>query len=194
MNPPDIGGRYSALSFFGLVPAAILGVDLVKLLKRADTMRDACRPLAPAEKNPGLWLGTVMGTLARSGHDKVTLVMSPPIATFGYWVEQLIAESTGKEGKGILPVEGETLGEPKNYGSDRLFVYLRTQEGADPAQDPALSTLEASGQPVVTLTLADPYDLGGEFYRWEFATAVAGAFLQINAFNQPNVAGGQGEN
>ncbi|MGO8947178.1 MAG: bifunctional transaldolase/phosoglucose isomerase, partial [Ktedonobacterales bacterium] len=187
LNPPDIGGRYSALSFFGLVPAAILGVDLRTLLNRADTMRNACRPLAPAAENPGLWLGTVMGTLARSGLDKVTLVMSPPVSTFGYWVEQLIAESTGKEGKGIVPVEGETLGVPDDYGNDRLFVYLRTQEGADPAQDQALAALEAAGQPVVTLPLADRYDLGGEFLRWEFATAVAGAFLQINAFNQPNV-------
>jgi transaldolase / glucose-6-phosphate isomerase len=188
LNPPDIGGRYSALSFFGLVPAAILGVDINLLLERADAMRYACRPEVDAAHNPGLWLGTVLGTLARNGHDKVTLVMSPPVSTFGYWVEQLIAESTGKEGKGIVPIEGESLGLPANYGDDRLFVYLRVKDGADPAQDEALSALEAAGQPTVTLQLEDRYDLGGEFFRWEFATAVAGAFLQINAFNQPNVA------
>jgi hypothetical protein len=113
--------------------------------------------------------------------------MSPPVATFGYWVEQLIAESTGKEGKGIVPVEGETLGLPEDYGDDRLFVYLRLREGADPAQDTALAVLEAAGQPTVTLQIEDRYDLGGEFFRWEFATAVAGALLQINAFDQPNV-------
>ena len=187
LNPPDIGGRYSALSFFGLVPAALIGVDIATLLDRADAMRFACRPAAESEDNPGLWLGTVMGTLARQGRDKVTLVISPPIATFGVWVEQLIAESTGKEGKGILPVEGETLGSPSSYGNDRLFVYLRGQEGADPVQDQAIAALKAAGQPVVTLTFEDRYDLGSEFFRWEFATAVAGAFLQINAFNQPNV-------
>jgi transaldolase / glucose-6-phosphate isomerase len=187
LNPPDIGGRYSALSFFGLVPAAILGVDIGLLLDRADAMRGKCRPEVPASENPGLRLGTILGTLARSGHDKVTLVLSPPVSTFGYWVEQLIAESTGKEGKGILPVEGESLGLPEDYGDDRLFVYLRVGEGADPAQDAALAALEAAGQPIVTLQIEDRYDLGGEFFRWEFATAVAGAFLLINAFNQPNV-------
>ena len=187
LNPPDIGGRYSALSFFGLVPAAVIGLDIAKLLDRADAMRFACRPAAESEENPGLWLGTVMGTLAKQSRDKVTLVISPPISTFGVWVEQLIAESTGKEGKGILPVEGETLGLPSSYGNDRLFVYLRADEGADPVQDQAISTLKAAGQPVVTLAFRDRYDLGGEFFRWEFATAVAGAFLQINAFNQPNV-------
>jgi transaldolase/glucose-6-phosphate isomerase len=187
LNPPDIGGRYSALSFFGLVPAAVIGLNIATLLDRADAMRFACRPAAEPEENPGLWLGTVMGTLAKQGRDKVTLVISPPMATFGVWVEQLIAESTGKEGKGILPVEGETLGPPSSYGNDRLFVYLRADEGADPVQDQAISSLKAAGQPVVTLTFEDRYDLGGEFFRWEFATAVAGAFLQINAFNQPNV-------
>jgi glucose-6-phosphate isomerase len=131
LNPPDIGGRYSALSFFGLVPAAILGVDISLLLDRADAMRDKCRPMVEAPENPGLWLGTILGTLARNGHDKVTLVLSPPVSTFGYWVEQLIAESTGKEGKGILPVEGESLGLPVDYGDDRLFVYLRVRDGAN---------------------------------------------------------------
>ncbi len=187
LNPTDIGGRYSALSFFGLVPAAIIGLDVAQLLERADAMRYACRPDAGTSDNPGLWLGTVMGALALNKHDKVTLVMSPPVATFGYWVEQLIAESTGKEGKGILPVEGETLGAPENYGDDRLFVYLRTEHDADPEQDRKIAALSAAGQPVVTLPVRDHYDIGGEFFRWEFATAIAGAFLQINAFNQPNV-------
>jgi transaldolase / glucose-6-phosphate isomerase len=186
-NPADIGGRYSALSFFGLVPAAIIGLDVEKLLDRADTMRHACHPGASPAANPGLFLGTIMGTLANRGRDKVTLVIAPPISTFGYWIEQLIAESTGKEGKGILPVEGETLGAPEVYGDDRLFVYLRTDEGADPDQDAKLRALEAAGQPVVRLALRDIYDLGAEFFRWEFATAIAGALIGINAFDQPNV-------
>ncbi|HLY31913.1 MAG TPA: bifunctional transaldolase/phosoglucose isomerase, partial [Ktedonobacterales bacterium] len=186
-NPTDIGGRYSALSFFGLVPAAIIGVDVEKLLDRADAMRRACSADAPARENPGVWLGAIMGTLANQGHDKVTLVVSPPIATYGYWAEQLIAESTGKEGRGILPVEGEALGQPTVYGKDRLFVYLRTNEGFDPAQDQAISMLEEAGQPVVRFALDDIYDLGAEFFRWEFAIAVAGALIGINAFDQPNV-------
>ncbi|HEV7125820.1 MAG TPA: bifunctional transaldolase/phosoglucose isomerase, partial [Ktedonobacterales bacterium] len=186
-NPDDIGGRYSALSFFGLVPAAIIGLDVPQLLDRAELMQQACHPSVTARENPGLWLGAVLGTLALHGHDKVTLVAAPPIASFGYWVEQLIAESTGKEGKGILPVEGERLGAPDVYGGDRLFVYLRTEHGADPTQDDAVAALERAGQPVVRLSLADTYDLGQEFFRWEFAIAIAGALLGINAFDQPNV-------
>ncbi len=186
-NPEDIGGRYSALSFFGLVPASIIGVDVAKLLDRATAMEQACQPNVSPQQNPGLWLGAIMGTLAKNKRDKVTLVVSPPIGTFGYWAEQLIAESTGKEGKGILPVEGEELGAPDKYGSDRLFVYCRTDEGFDKSQDDALAKLERAGQPVVTLRLRDVYDLGAEFFRWEFATAVAGALLGINAFDQPNV-------
>ena len=187
LNPPDIGGRYSALSFFGLVPAAIIGVDVEQLLDRADAMRAACAPDRPAHENPGLRLGAILGTLANGGRDKVTLAMSPPISTFGYWIEQLIAESTGKEGKGILPVEGESLGTPDVYGNDRLFVSCRTEQDVDPGQDEALRALAAAGQPVVTLPLRDRYDLGAEFFRWEFATAIAGALLGINAFDQPNV-------
>ncbi len=186
-NPDDIGGRYSALSFFGLVPAAIIGVDVEKLLDRADAMRKACSAETPARENPGVWLGAIMGTLAKQGHDKVTIVVSPPIATYGYWAEQLIAESTGKEGRGILPVEGEPLGQPNVYGKDRLFVYLRTNERFDPKQDQAISELQETGQPVVQLSLADIYDMGAEFFRWEFATAIAGALIGINAFDQPNV-------
>ncbi|HET8907999.1 MAG TPA: transaldolase [Ktedonobacterales bacterium] len=186
-NPSEIGGRYSALSFFGLVPAALIGVDVEKLLDRADAMAQACAGNVAARENPGTWLGTILGTLANGGRDKATLVVSPVISTFGYWLEQLIAESTGKEGKGILPVEGETLGDPAVYGNDRLFVYLRTEQGFDSAQDEAIQKLEAAGQPIVLLRLEDTYDLGTEFFRWEFATAIAGAFLGINAFDQPNV-------
>jgi len=187
LNPADIGGRYSALSFFGLVPAALIGVDVAKLLDRADVMRKACQKNVPARENPGVWLGSIMGAAALNGRDKVTLVTAPPIETFGYWVEQLIAESTGKEGKGILPVEGETLGAPEIYGNDRIFVYLRTTHDFDPRQDQQIEALKRAGQPVVTLTLTDTFDLGGEFFRWEFATAIAGAIIGINAFDQPNV-------
>ena len=186
-NPPDIGGRYSAMSFFGLVPAAIIGVDVARLLDRGSRMQHACHGSGPAHDNPGMLLGAVMGALARQGRDKVTLVMSPPVDTFGYWIEQLIAESTGKEGKGILPVEGEMLGAPSDYGIDRLFVYLRTDDGFDPEQDARIARLKDASQPVVTIALADEYDLGAEFFRWEFATAVAGALIGINAFDQPNV-------
>ncbi|MGZ3599964.1 MAG: bifunctional transaldolase/phosoglucose isomerase, partial [Ktedonobacterales bacterium] len=187
LNPPEIGGRYSALSFFGLVPGAIIGLDVATLLDRADAMRRATDAGRPARENPGVYLGAIMGALANKGHDKLTLVVSPPISTFGYWAEQLIAESTGKENKGIVPVEGETLGPPSVYGNDRLFVYVRTDEGADPHLDEQLQALEAAGQPVVRLSIADRYDMGGEFFRWEFATAIAGAFLDINPFDQPNV-------
>jgi transaldolase/glucose-6-phosphate isomerase len=186
-NPSEIGGRYSALSFFGLVPGALIGVDIEKLLDRADAMAKACGPNVPARENPGVWLGAILGTLANGGRDKVTLAISPPIGAFGSWLEQLLAESTGKEGKGILPVEGEPLGDPSVYGDDRVFVYLRTEEGYDEAQDAAIKKLEDAGQLVVLLRLEDTYDLGTEFFRWEFATAIAGACLGINAFDQPNV-------
>ena len=186
-NPADIGGRYSALSFFGMVPAAIIGIDVEKLLDRADAMRAACAAETPAERNPGVWLGAILGAGNLNGHDKVTIVVSPPIATFGYWLEQLLAESTGKEGKGILPVEGEALGDPSVYGDDRIFAYLRTDSGYDSAQDAAIERLEAAGQPVVRLRLRDIWDMSAEFFRWEFATAVAGALMGINAFDQPNV-------
>jgi len=186
-NPPDIGGRYSALSFFGLVPAAIIGINVEKLLDRADAMRAACAVATPAERNPGVWLGSILGTGNLHGRDKVTIVVSPPIATFGYWLEQLLAESTGKEGKGILPVEGEALGDPSVYGDDRIFAYLRTESGYSAAQDAAIERLEAAGQPVVRLSLRDIWDVSAEMFRWEFATAVAGALMGINAFDQPNV-------
>ena len=183
-NPPDIGGRYSALSYFGLVPGALIGVDVVEMLERAVEMEHSCADSVPVENNPGIWLGAVMGRLATQGRNKVTLIASPKVATFGYWVEQLIAESTGKEGKGIVPVEGEPVGKPAVYGDDRLFIYIRLD--ADPPNR-AIQALEKAGHPVVTLTLRDKLDLGGEFLRWEIATAIAGSILGIDAFDQPNV-------
>jgi transaldolase/glucose-6-phosphate isomerase len=184
VNPPDIGGRYSALSYFGLVPGALMGVDVEEMLQRAVEMEHSCADSVPADKNPGVWLGAVMGRLATQGRNKVTLITSPKVATFGYWVEQLLAESTGKEGKGLVPIEGEPVGKPAAYGDDRLFVYIRMD--ADPPNR-AVRALEKAGQPVVTLTLRDKLDLGGEFFRWEVATAIAGSILGIDAFDQPNV-------
>ena len=185
LNPPDIGGRYSVLSYFGLVPAALIGVNIATLLDRADCMREGCASCVPAHDNPGAWLGAVMGTMARKGRDKLTLITSPSISSFGLWVEQLIAESTGKEGRGIVPVAGEPLLDPKYYGDDRLFIYLRL--AGDDNADAAVDAIEAFGQPVMRLDLRDRYDLGAEFYRWEFATAVAGGVLGIHPFDQPNV-------
>ncbi len=183
-NPPDIGGRYSALSYFGLVPGALMGVNVQEMLERAIEMEHSCADSVPVESNPGVWLGGVMGRLALQGRNKVTLIASPKVATFGYWVEQLIAESTGKEGKGIVPIEGEPVGKPVVYGDDRLFIYIRME--ADPPNR-AVQALEKAGHPVVTLTLRDKLDLGGEFLRWEVATAIAGSLLGIDAFDQPNV-------
>ena len=185
-NPADIGGRYSALSYFGLVPAALIGVDVAKLLDRGLIMAEASASCVAPPEAPGLWLGAVLGELALAGRDKLTLAVSPEAASFGSWVEQLIAESTGKEGKGILPVDGETLGDPSAYGDDRLFVHLRLD--GDDSLDDAVGKLAAAGHPVVTLHLGDTYDLGGEFFRWELATATAGAILGINPFDEPNVA------
>jgi transaldolase/glucose-6-phosphate isomerase len=187
-NPPDIGGRYSALSFFGLVPAALIGVDVETLLHRAHRMAEACAACVPAPENPAVWLGAVLGEGALAGRDKATFVLSPGIASFGLWVEQLIAESTGKEGKGILPVADEPLGPPEVYGEDRLFVAMTLAGEADAGIESRLAALEKAGHPVVHLRLDDRYDLGQEYFRWEFATAVAGAVLRINPFDQPNVA------
>ena len=183
-NPPDIGGRYSALSYFGLVPGALIGVDVEEMLQRAMEMAASSADSVPVEKNPGVWLGAVMGELALKGRNKLTLITSPKIATFGYWVEQLIAESTGKQGKGIVPVEGEPVGRPPVYGKDRFFVYIRMDSDAP---NRAVTALEKAGHPVVTLTLRDKLDLGGEFLRWEVATAIAGSVLGIDPFDQPNV-------
>ncbi|MBN1889945.1 MAG: bifunctional transaldolase/phosoglucose isomerase [Thermoflexales bacterium] len=187
LNPPDIGGRYSALSYFGLLPAALLGMDVRRLLKGASEMASACAPEIPLPQNPGAWMGAVMGGLHEAGRDKLTFALSPQIAAFGYWLEQLVAESTGKEGKGILPVESEPLGEPVTYGDDRLFVHLKLD--GDETHTAALAALQAAGQPVVTLHLGDVYELGGEFFRWELATAAASALMGVNPFDQPDVQG-----
>ena len=187
VNPPDIGGRYSVLSYFGLVPAALIGVDLDALLYRADCMREGAASCVPIEENPAACLGATIAALARSGRDKLTIVASPSVASFGLWAEQLIAESTGKESKGIVPVAGEPLGDPDHYGNDRLFVHLRVEGDANDEADAALDRIQAAGHPVVRLSLRDRYDLGAEFFRWELATAVAGAVLGIHPFDQPNV-------
>lgn len=187
LNDPNIGGRYSALSHFGLVPAALLGVDLPLLLDRAlNGMYNGqeCNCLIEGDNNSAR-LGVIMGELAKLGRDKVTIITSPALTSFGDWVEQLIAESTGKEGKGILPVVGEPLGAPAVYGDDRLFVYLRLD--GDETHDAAMNALVEAGQPVVYLALKDLYDLGDQFFTWEMATAVAGQRLGINPFDQPNV-------
>ena len=187
LNPSDIGGRYSILSYFGLVPAAVIGLDVLKLLDRADCMREGTASCVPVHENPGAWLGVVMGVLAQKGRDKLTLVTSPSISSFGLWVEQLIAESTGKEGLGIVPVAGEPMGSPDQYGDDRLFVYLRLDGDNNDESDGAIKAIESSGHPVVRLVLRDKYDVGAEFFRWELATAVAGSILGLNPFDQPNV-------
>lgn len=184
---PSIGGRYSALSDFGMVPSAIMGLDVKKLLERAGEMVQSCAACVPIEENPGVVLGLILGTLAQQGRDKVTLVTSPGIRGLGAWLEQLLAESTGKDGKGLIPVDQETLGPPEVYGSDRVFCYLRLESRPDAAQDAALAALEAAGHPVVRIAVAEPYDVAMEFFRWEMATAVAGSVLGINAFNQPDV-------
>ena len=186
-NPADIGGRYSVLSYFGLVPAALVGLDLVKLIDRADGIRRSCAPDVLVHENPGAWLGAVMGGLALQGRDKLTLVSSPSINSFGLWAEQLLAESTGKEGKGIVPIANEPLISPEHYGNDRLFIYLRLEGDDNEGTDAALTDLEDAGHPVVRLDLRDNYDLGAEFFRWEMGTAIAGAILSINPFDQPNV-------
>ncbi|MBV8526795.1 MAG: bifunctional transaldolase/phosoglucose isomerase [Candidatus Dormibacteraeota bacterium] len=184
-NPEDIGGRYSALSYFGLVPAAVMGIDVAELLGRAHAMRWLCAPRVPADLNPGVLLGTVFGALHGSGRDKVTILAPDRIAAYSLWAEQLIAESTGKEGKGLIPVGSEPIGDPGVYGDDRLFVALRL--GDDAVFDPAVGALRQAGLPVITFDLSDLFDLGAEFFRWEFATAVAGAALHIDAFDEPNV-------
>ena len=185
---PNIGGRYSALSDFGLVPAAIMGVDVAKLLDRTDEMVCACMPSVPVEENPGVVLGTILGVAANQfGRDKVTIIASPGVSALGAWLEQLLAESTGKAGKGLIPIDREALGKPAVYGGDRIFVYLRLQSAPDAAQDRAVEALEQAGQPVVRIVVDDPYDLGEEFFRWEIATAVAGSILGINPFDQPDV-------
>jgi transaldolase/glucose-6-phosphate isomerase len=184
---PSIGGRYSALSNFGMVPAAAMGIDVPKFLERTEQMVQACAPTVPVAENPGVMLGLILGTAAKGGRDKLTFITSPGISDLGAWLEQLIAESTGKDGKGIIPVDREQLGSPEIYGDDRVFAYIRLQNETDAGLDEKLSALANAGHPVVRIVLGDKYDLGQEFFRWEIATAVAGAVLGINPFNQPDV-------
>jgi glucose-6-phosphate isomerase len=186
-NPPDIGGRYSVLSYFGLVPAALMGVDIARLLTRATAMVQACRDRLSPEENPGADLGATMASLAKAGRNKVTLIASPQISTFGLWAEQLLAESTGKEGTGLIPVASEPLVSPTAYGKDRLFVYLRLKGDENRRFDRQVAGLARQGHPVLTLALQDRYDLAAEFFRWEVATALAGYLLGIHPFDQPNV-------
>ncbi len=186
LNPADIGGRYSALSFFGMVPASLQGFDFKTLLDRAERALHACMHYVPAADNPAARLGAILGIMANSGRDKLTLSMSSDLASLGLWIEQLIAESTGKEGKGIIPIAGETLAAPGAYGDDRLFVHI-SSGAIDAETDKKLSALEAAGHPVVRRVMHDALDLGEEFYIWELATAVAGATIGINSFDQPNV-------
>ncbi len=186
VNDPNIGGRYSALSQFGLAPAALVGVDVRLYLQRALEMAALCdlRQVS-AENNPAAVLGTLIAVAAAQGRDKLTLILPEAWLSFGDWVEQLVAESVGKEGKGVLPVVGETLAAPDQYGADRLFVAF--QLDGDPTQTAAVAALETAGQPVIRLGLRDAYDLAGEMYRWELATAILGYHLEINPFDQPNV-------
>ena len=184
---PSIGGRYSALSDFGMAPAALMGLDVARLIETARAMARACAAPGPAADNPGAALGAILGVLASRGRDKVTLIASPGIHDLGAWLEQLLAESTGKAGKGLIPVDREPLGAPELYGRDRLFVYLRLHSAPDAGQDRAVASLQAAGHPVVRIEAPGPHEIAAEFFRWEFATAVAGAILGINPFDQPDV-------
>jgi len=192
-NPGNVGGRYSALSFFGLVPAALIGIDVNQLLDRGRDMAWLCRATAPSAENPGLVLGAILGHLAVDhGYDKLSLLTSPEVAAFGAWVEQLIAESTGKRAadgtrRGILPIVGEPILPAERYSRNRLFVYLRLTNGDNDAIDRHVADLKAAGHPLVVLELNDRFDLGKEFFRWEFATAIAGVLMNINPFDQPDV-------
>ena len=187
LGSPGIGGRYSALSDFGLAPAAAMGVDVPKFLDRTNEMVSACGPNFPARNNPGVILGAILGVAHNHGRNKVTIIASPGIYDLGAWLEQLLAESTGKNGKGLIPVDRESLAAPETYGDDRVFVYLKLESVAESATDAAIDALEAAGQPVVRISVTDVYNLGQEFFRWEMATAVAGSIIGINPFDQPDV-------
>jgi len=184
---PSIGGRYSAISNFGMVPAAVMGLEVAKFLKNTEEMVQACGASSATDANPGVLLGTIMGVAANHGRDKITIITSPGISDLGAWLEQLIAEYTGKIGKGIIPVDREGLAKPGIYGHDRVFAYLRLATKPNKAQDAAVAAIEKTGHPVVRITLPNTYTLGQEFFRWEIATAVAGSIIGINAFNQPDV-------
>ena len=185
--PMDVGGRYSALSHFGLLPPALAGADIRSLLSRGRGMASGCLSETFAEKNRGALLGAVIGALAEQGRDKLTLITSPSVAGFGMWVDQLIAESTGKDGLGIVPIVNEPLMAAEYYGDDRLFVYLRMDDVPNDANDEAVSALRDEGHSVIVIDLGDSHDLSGEFFRWEFATAVAASILGVQPFDQPNV-------
>ena len=182
-----MGGRYSALSNFGRVPAALMGLDVAEFIRRTRPMVEACAAQVPATRNPGVVLGVILATLAKTDRDKLTLITSPEISGMGAWLEQLLAESTGKDGKGLIPVEGESVGPPGVYGEDRLFLHLRLDSTRDREQEQAVRNLKRSGRPLVRISMADRYDLGQEVFRWEMATAVAGSILEINPFDQPDV-------
>ena len=184
---PSIGGRYSALSNFGMAAAAVMGLDTKKFLDRTAEMVRACGPDSAVEENPAAVLGIILGAAAVSGRDKVTILTTRGISDLGAWLEQLLAESTGKHGKGIVPVDREMLASPDVYGNDRVFAYIRLEGDADKDQEAKVTALEQAGHPVVRIVVADVYDLGQEFFRWEIATAVAGAIIGINPFDQPDV-------
>lgn len=187
LGVPSIGGRYSALSDFGLAPAAAMGVDVPRFLDRTSEMVAACGPDISARNNPGVILGAILGVAHNNGRDKVTIIASPGVYDLGAWLEQLIAESTGKNGKGLIPVDRESLASRETYGNDRVFVFLRLEGDADTVLDASIAALEAAGQPVVRISVGEVYNLGQEFFRWEIATAVAGSIIGINPFNQPDV-------
>ena len=182
---PEIGGRFSALSNFGMVPAALIGIDVRTFLARAVAMGERCK--ISDEQNPGLLLGLILGELAKAGRDKVTLVTSPKLWNLGAWLEQLLAESTGKNGRGLVPVDLEEIATPDVYGEDRVFVYIRLKDDVNFEQDAGIENLRVANFPVIQIDVAEILDLGAEFFRWEYATAVAGAVLNINPFDQPNV-------
>jgi transaldolase / glucose-6-phosphate isomerase len=187
LGVPSIGGRYSALSDFGMAPAAAMGIDVSGFLDHTNEMISACGAEVTAFENPGVILGAVLGVAHNFGRDKVTIIASPGIYDLGAWLEQLLAESTGKNGKGLIPVDRELVTTPDHYGDDRIFVYLRLESGPDTSQDAAISALERAGHPVVTILVSDVYHLGQELFRWEIATAVAGSIIGINPFDQPDV-------
>ncbi len=186
---PSIGGRYSALSNFGMVPSGLMGINVKEFLSYADKMAEACSPTVAPNDNPGLLLGIILGICAKRGKDKVTLIASPDIQALGAWLEQLLAESTGKLGKGLIPIDQEPVGDPASYGKDRVFVYIRLDDFPDQAQDKEVQVLEQAGEVVIRLNLPNKTQLAGELFRWEMATAVAGSIIGINPFNQPDVEG-----
>src|SRR5712664_731277 len=187
LGVPSIGGRYSALSDFGLAPAAAMGVNVLRFLDRTNEMISACGPDVPPRNNPGVILGAILGAAHNHGRDKVTIIASPGIYDLGAWLEQLLAESTGKNGKGLIPVDRESLSSPETYADDRVFVYVKLAGDPDASLDAPVDALEDAGQPVVRIFVTNVYNLGQEFFRWEIATAVAGSIIGINPFDQPDV-------